>query len=398
MKKNGRMAILNAVNARDIIPAIVMEAAANARVVDGVMTIPYGLWPVEIVNEKGQREKVVQRLDKTVASRLVHAFNSLHGRFARWVSGSPIYMGHPDHNGAHNAAAWRRLGKIVSMTATDDALAVKGDFDDESKTLLAANAALAPSPHWGLKRTTETHEGAAICEPVAFYSMGITARPNIAGAAVNEDPADPATAELMTQARHDQQMAVLAADMADTEMECERLRAALEVARADAGSQATQIAALQGTLAEKDLRLAALAADLAALRAELDACRAALEQSKAEALSSANAVSGQIAALIDAAGIVPADREHWATRLRETPAAVNSLLETVRSIKTGSIVTPERMAAANEALGGVTAAARFEQLVRERMAATREDWPTAWNACRVAHRELFALMPNGGRA
>ena len=32
------------------------------------------------------------------------------------------------------------------------------------------------------------------------------------------------------------------------------------------------------------------------------------------------------------------------------------------------------------------------------MASTKEDWPTAFNACRASHKELFSLMPNGGRA
>jgi len=96
--------------------------------------------------------------------------------------------------------------------------------------------------------------------------------------------------------------------------------------------------------------------------------------------------------------ILAADREAWREKLAQTPAAANDLLAFERILKTRSIVDPARIAAANADLGGVSAAAKFEGLVRERMAKTGEAWPAAWNACAAAHAEIFKLMPNGGRA
>lgn len=390
-----------------LIPAVVAEStaldqsgqpAANAKIIEGKMSIPYGLWPVTIKvkspDGKVTDERVLQRLDKTVATRLVSAFNSLQGRLSRFVSGSPIYRGHPDYIGAKDAVAWNSLGKCIGMEAGESALVVQGEFNDAGKSLVAANESLAPSPHWGLSRTGEKQDDLEICVPMALYSMGLTARPNIPGAAVNDDAggladcavADPVAA-LMTSAEYDQAMAVLAADIADLEQK-------LADAAATCCSKDEQLTALNAALADLTGKHKSLETWNASLQADLAATRAALQAEKATALDCA--MNSVLDGAIAAGRLVAADRDTWKAKLTATPSAVNELFDA--ALKTASVVAASRAAAANEALGGVTPACRFEQVVRARMADTKESWPVAWNACKASHSEIFRLMPNGGRA
>jgi hypothetical protein len=436
------MKILHAANESAPHSPIHVLSSVNGRIVEGRFVIPFGMHPVEIVNEGGKHEKVVQRLNAATSTGLIVAFNSLLSRFARFISGPNIYQGHPDQKNDPNPAAWAPLGKVVRMDAGDNALVIHGDLPDASKALLAANTALAPSPYWGLRRTAETHEGMAVCDPVVFFSLGITPRPNIAGAAANsldaetgrvgdketvapaaanEAPANfgapiggaaaneapapvaptatnevpvnvgAATESPAQDAPKHRDMALLAANIADME-------SSLTAAGLSIDSLKAQLAALTATLAERDLAIAAQKTDIINLRSELDATRTALTASKTKSdshiMDSCNALAD---AAIAAKLIVPADREFWSKKLVEMPAAANELLNPERILKSKSVVTSERLAAANSALGGVPATVRFTQIVRERMAKTHEQWSEAFNACRKSHEEIYNLMPNGGR-
>lgn len=366
-----------------------IASAINGKVIEGKFVIPFGMWPVEISNEKGEKEKVVQRLTADTAKRMVNAFNTFLGRFSRLVGGAKIYRGHPDQVGERNPTAWSVLGKIAKLEVGDNALVIHGDLPDSTKTMLATNEALAPSPYWGMQRTQEKQGDLAVFDPVVLFSLGITPRPNIAGAAANETPSGANEADdLIAEAERGRQLSVLAAMIADLESqlgavtaERDALRSQLENVTAMCGANEQKVATAQAQIAaESARRQAAEAAAQAAKDALQNACNAV-----ADAAASANL-------------ILPADKEHWAAKLVATPGAANELVTTERMLKTESIVSAARIAAANEALGGVSAAKRFEAIVRERMAKTGEKWPEAFNACRGTHSELYNLMPNGGRA
>jgi hypothetical protein len=393
-----RIVILTACNSATIsavadFPSVAGATAVNARVVEGRMTIPYGMWPVTIVNAEGKEEKVVQRLDKAVAGRLMAAFNSFRGRLSRIVSGSPIFMGHPDYAKATAANAWSRLGKNTGMEAGEDALVVIGDFTPEAKTILAANETLAPSPHWGLARTAEKKDDLAICEPVAFYSMGITPRPNIAGAAVNEAVPPPIDSAAVAAVMMDG--SIVAQQLADCCAEMLQLKDALAAAVAAKDTADQQLAALAKIVAEKENALLQERTWGANLRAEMDALRAALQQEKADAI--ATSVNSILDGATAAGRIVAADREHWRDKIMKLPAAVNELFAPA-ALKVESVVDPARVAAANADLGTRPAADRFVDLVRQHMATTKTTWEIAWNECQAKHSELYKLMPNGGKA
>lgn len=368
------------------------ESAANARIIEGMLRIPFGLWPTTVVNEDDKPEKVLQRLDRPVSERLIGAFNSARGRFARLFSGCRIYRGHPDYNQAVDAAAWAPLGRVTRLMAEDAALVAEADLPDTTKALLAANEALAPSPHWGLRRTGETIDGMAVCEPVALYSFGLTARPNIAGAAVNEEGApDPEVQNLSEQAQRERELVVLAAEIAELEAKL----SALESARY----------AAEQALAERDASVQGMRAQIEALQAQIAAAREEEQQAAAagrEAVQAAEAaqaatVAAVVAAAVESARIPEADREHWAQRVAATPAAVNELFA-VPPLKRVPLADAKRISAANGDMAGTSTAQRFAELVRRRMADTHETWATAWHHCRSQHAELYRLMPNGGKA
>jgi hypothetical protein len=389
-----RIVLIAACNSAASVPdftAVAASVAANSRVVEGKMTIPYGLWPVTIRNADGKEEQVVQRLDKAVAGRLVAAFNSVRGRLSRLVSGSPIYLGHPDYAENPSTKAWRRLGKCLAMEAGDEALTVTGEFTADGKAIVAANEALAPSPHWGLARTGEKKDNLDVCDPVAFYSMGLTVRPNISGAAINED-AMPAMDAAAMAAMMD--VSVASQELAKCCAEIVQLRDELAAAVTARDSANQQLTALAKMVADKEAQCQSEKAWNANLRAEVDALRAALQQEKA------NAIAAGVNSILDGAvavgRIVAADRDHWRDKITKTPAAANELF--TPDLKTSSTVPTDRAAAANDALGSRPASDRFVELVHQHMAATKLPWEQAWNECKSKHNELFKLMPNGGRA
>jgi hypothetical protein len=277
------------------------------------------------------------------------------------------------------------------------------------------------------------HDALPVVEPVVVYTVGITARPNIAGAAANE--AEPIgigaqteegqVREFVSTAERERAMAILAAEIAAMEAQIEALEAERATFAAAVQARDAQIVAA----AEKET---ALLAQLAALRAELEAKQAALdagnqkeldqvraqlldETKKRElAVAAANEAAPvlQARAMADAAGvlldcaigaklILAADRVHWFNRLTATPtgiSAANELFSAERLLKTASVVDAARIAAGNSANGGESAAKRFERAVRTRMKDTGENWPQAWNACQQSHHEIYKLMANGGKA
>jgi len=421
---NRRIRLIHAINsAQPLLHAAIDEAdlaAANARIVEGKMTIPYGLWPVTIKNEKGETERVVQRLSKPVAERLVAAWNSFRGRVAKAIAGGSIFLGHPDYSPAANAADWKRLGKTVGMEAQEDAWLVHGELTPDAIALCSANAALAPSPHWGLVRTAEKDpSGLPICEPAVYYSMGLVPRPNIAGAAINEAQPPPPEIKAMdplspeAAAANERELAALASDLAEAEAQLKSLTSERDARLLD-------LAARDKTIAEISGNVAALQADVEALRAKVQAAadaeavaRQATESAAAarkqvedayaaQAASASAAMNETLDSICSAAAnaglILPADVPHWKAKLAAANAAIAELIAPDRVRKSESVVSAARLDAANAALGGVSAAARFEQLVRAHQNATGQNWPTAFNAMRAAHPELYNLMPNGGRA
>jgi hypothetical protein len=256
--------------------------------------------------------------------------------------------------------------------------------------------------------------------------MGLTPRPNIAGAAINHEP-DPVSVGAVTEpppaaaansadepadaiiagslandAERDRQLAIVAAEMANLIAERDALAASLAAARANTetltsrlDAQSRQLADLAVVVAERERQARELVAQRDAALIDMQAARA---QSADATASVDDCVNSMIQASINGGLILAADSAHWRARLAASPAAVNELIQPDRFLKTASIVDAARISAANAALGGVSAAERFSQLVREHQARTHTDWPTAWNHCKSAHNDIYRLMPNGGKA
>lgn len=376
--------------------------AANTRIVEGKMTIPYGLWPVTIVNEQGKEETVVQRLDKTVAGRLVEAFNSLRGKVSRFVGGCPVFKGHPDYAKSRTAADWTKLGKCIGMQAANDALEIQADLTPEAKTLLSANEALAPSPHWGLARTQDVHEGKAVCEPFAFYSMGLVARPNIAGAAVNDAVQPAPDTSAPSEASDEMDMILGESDtsqqLCDLNANLLTVQTALDTERSQRQAEAAQLASV---IAEKDATIKQLRDAHLDLMNQIQALNIKLEQAKtsldqATAAAPMNAMNALLDVAVSSGRVLPADRDHWREKITKTPAAANELFAGTPALKTATVVTSERIVAANDVLGGQSAQQRFKEAVHSHMADHDVTWDQAWNACKAKYSEVYKLMPNGG--
>jgi len=139
---------------------------------DEWIEVPYGDVPYALGKVNG-----LQRLNKTVAVRMVELFNSWRGKLTRRFGGMPFYVGHPDHPAfANEARDNKAYGWVKELQARDDSLALKVDWSEAGRELLANKFFKWFSPFF-LGREAGTQNGQKVYEPVWLQSCGLTNNP-----------------------------------------------------------------------------------------------------------------------------------------------------------------------------------------------------------------------------
>jgi len=134
--------------------------------------VPYGDVPYQLGTVKG-----IQRLNRQIADRMVALFNSWRGKITRRFGGMPFYISHPDHKAfANEATDSRAYGWIKDLAAHDHALALKVDWSEAGRELLANKFYKWFSPFF-LGREAGRESGQKIYEPVWLQSCGLTNSP-----------------------------------------------------------------------------------------------------------------------------------------------------------------------------------------------------------------------------
>jgi hypothetical protein len=150
---------------------LIEPETSNARPIQYYSVAPYGDHP---------HERGLQCFSKAAAERLVKRFKGWFGipflRFTR----VPVYIGHPDDPelqelpGHQDARIW---GYVRDLKVTDEGLMAAIDWTEEGEALIASGKYQSFSPRWTLIRRAE---GEYV--PHRLLSLGLTNRPNIAGA------------------------------------------------------------------------------------------------------------------------------------------------------------------------------------------------------------------------
>jgi len=156
------------------------------------MIAPYGDYPgmATITEENGSRTRVraLQRLDRQAADAMVRNFKSMWGRVKRYVTGTPIFLGHPDGAGVgHKYPDKTPKGMFADIEARDTGLFGKPVFTNEGIELLPKFPAL--SGRWTATEIgEEVHQGerVKVFRPDVLKSAGLTNKPNLPVELLNE--------------------------------------------------------------------------------------------------------------------------------------------------------------------------------------------------------------------
>lgn len=134
------------------------------------LVIPYGEFP---------HPQGLQRFDEQAGREVVRAFNRARGK--RGFPGRPVYIGHPDvPSMASDYPDRSAYGWIQSMTALQDGLAMRVDWSEDGRALVANRRYAWFSPYWQGRRLGRNPKGRGILmRPSDILSVGLVNNPQI---------------------------------------------------------------------------------------------------------------------------------------------------------------------------------------------------------------------------
>jgi hypothetical protein len=156
------------------------------------MIAPYGDYPgmASIPQPDGSLRRVhaLQRLDPQAAESMVRNFKSLWGRVKQYITGTPIYLGHPDGLGVgHKYPDKTPKGMFTDIEARAAGLFGKPVFTNEGLELLGKFPAL--SGRWTAEEIGEEErdgQRVKVFRPDVLKSAGLTDKPNLPVELLNE--------------------------------------------------------------------------------------------------------------------------------------------------------------------------------------------------------------------
>lgn len=365
------------------------------------MIAPYGDFPgmASIPKADGsvQRLRAVQRLDRKAADTMVSNFKSLWGRVRRYITGAPIFLGHPDGLGiGHRYADKTPKGMFSDLEARDTGLFGKPVFSNEGIALLEKFPAF--SGRWTatlVGEETINGQRVQVFRPDVFKSAGLTDRPNLPVELLNE-----LTSESGSQGASKTNTMKLTPEMIALFK-----KLGIEL---NNDSTAEQLTAVVDGVAAKITATTELANDKAALTAEIAVEKEAVKTKAAEI----TALTGQVTrlttdfsneraarrdALLDQAlvegRITPADKPDWKKKLDADFANESATLakkEPVMKISTRTGALGQRTA---EIANVQERQAKVAEMVNETMEKnSRLSYDDAFAKVRREHKALFDQM------
>ena len=317
----------------------------------------------------------LQRLDRAAAEGLVRRFKSPWARLRRFLTGCPIYVGHPDAPGAgREAPDPEAKGMIVDLAVRADGLYCRPVFTAAGSALVESRQLRALSGYWTAVPVPPAPGAPApalpLYRPDVLQSAGLTNRPNLPVQLLNETAPEPPTESTMNKTLLIPLLALhgltVAAEAPDAEF----------------------AAALQ-TLSDRAREGVAPANEKSATDARLQALTTAFTNERAAR------IAGLLEAALAAGRITVAERPDWERRLRDEAQFANesaALAALAPRLKTGSVVErdsgPRKVEMANAAERRET----MRALVNVELAANGGNYDAAWEKVQRAHPALFEAM------
>lgn len=342
------VALANEARHVEAVPLTGLSNEIDAATGDGWARIPYGEWP---------HEQGLQRFGRAEAEAMVGYFKNTWNRIKRAVVGMPIFRGHPDLAAVANEYPDKGVyGTIADLEARGDGLYLRPILSEAGALLVNEQGLKFFSPHW-LARKLPDEAGKPVFAPAFLVSIGLTARPNIAGTSLVNAQPQPATTTMPP-------WLLLLLGLAN------------EATEAQVTAKVTDLLARPETtaLANEKTRADGLAAEIENRKSEIATLTTALANAQ-----SAHAET-LIASAIAAGRITEAQKPVWLARLQRDFAAESVALGN-EAPGTAVKIAP-RTAALGARKAASPAAEQFHALVNARTA-QGEGYQAAWAAVKA---------------
>ena len=165
--------------------------AVNERAYDmeseGVMVVPFGEVPV-MVSINGRAIRGLQRIDAEAGNAMAADMSGMLGKLKSLFNGYPIYMGHPFHPIAAEAAKYpdkKARGFIKSVEVANNTIRLIPKYNTLGQGEVGDQQLIYHSPQWRMvpvmaaNGAQEVKNGMPVFRPVALHSGGLTNDPNI---------------------------------------------------------------------------------------------------------------------------------------------------------------------------------------------------------------------------
>lgn len=175
--------------ANDAPPAEIFAVNEAAYGVDdtGVMVVPFCEREV-MVSVNGRRVRGLQRIDAQAGNEMAADMTSgLLGLVTKFI-GRPIFLGHPYHPDATEAAKYpdkRARGSIKSVEVANDSIRLLPKYNRLGTEEVTDEQMIFHSPQWRMKPVMaangaqEIKDGMPVFRPFSLHSGGLTNNPNI---------------------------------------------------------------------------------------------------------------------------------------------------------------------------------------------------------------------------
>lgn len=362
------------------------------------MLAPYGDYPGQAIMAQpdGTFKKVpaIQRIDQAAVDGMVKRFNSVWQRAKRYVTGCPVYDGHPDvPTIANEYPDDSEKGTIIDLEARGGGLFCKAVFTNEGAALIETKKRRAFSGYWDADPIGEEN-GVKIFRPTKLISAALTNRPNLPVQLLNEKETNNQKENIMKKTVVIEFLAAHGITIANDATE-EQVSEALK----QLGEKAKTATASVATLTQEKATLANEKETLKGEVATLKSDKTTLTTDLATANTKfANARKAHVADLVGTAlatgRITAAEKPTWETRLgneatfANESAAIVALKPTVKTESATLQIGNRQVSIAN-------AAERREVvngLVEEEMKTNGGNYDRAYASVQRKHSALFDVM------
>jgi hypothetical protein len=338
----------------------------------------------------------IQRIDTEAVNALVSEFQEGRKGLKRFLTGRPIFHGHPDVAAISGKYPDKTAkGVIADLVGRDRGLYALPVFNAEGMGLVESKKARAFSARFAMEDEPigTTADGKQIYRPKAFLSVGLTNQPNLPVQFMNEEEEAMTDNQNQTEGNTMKKEKIIAwltkrgVTIANDATD-EQLESAMEGVGANADKSTTfanDKATLDASIQQKDTTITTLTTERNTARTQFANERAAR-------------IDGLIGRALKDGRITGAEEATWRTRLTNETQFANeaAAIEAIKPVVKTKSVTIQRgerkVELANESERTEMVNEIIEEICTEKKWDRKKDYSKAFNEAQRRHPALFEAM------